>query len=282
MNFFRQNKTKQETQTHSVDVPKKMQCKIYSVSETGPVREANEDSIYFSYPENNFQNAFAMVADGMGGHNAGEVASKMACEMFMRLLRDKTITNAKVFLKDAIEEANKFIKNASEKNAEYKDMGTTVVTLLIQNGNATFAHVGDSRLYLYRDGVLKQLTTDNTLVNQMLKDGEITEEQARVHNMRNVITQALGTTKEIMHSISSIAVEKGDRFLLCSDGVHDVVSNEELEALLHITYPQLALETITALCMQRKASDNFSVIIVTIEEMDAAPIAITKEQNVML
>ncbi|MEP6845584.1 MAG: protein phosphatase 2C domain-containing protein [Panacibacter sp.] len=284
MNLFRNNKSKQEQPPAKDNVAnEKMLYKIYSVTETGPVRETNEDAICFAYPRDNYGEAFAMVADGMGGHNAGEVASKIACDIVVKLLDEKANgISEKLFLANALDQANKAISLASRENKEYHGMGTTAVLLFIKDAKASYAHVGDSRLYLHSNNSLQQLTTDHTLVNQLVQDGEITLSESYHHSMKNIITQALGNTGNIQPGAGSIEVNAGDKFLLCSDGVNDVISNEELEAIIGLKYPRLALETIKALCILRQTSDNFSAIMVVAEQDYSNGIAITKEQNVML
>jgi protein phosphatase len=156
--------------------------------------------------------------------------------------------------------------------------------LLIKNGIASFAHVGDSRLYRWSGGTWQQLTTDHTLVNRLIRDGEISEAEAPNHPMKNIITQAVGYSPEIEPEMGAgpIGVEPGDKFMLISDGVTDVISGEELGELIAIRQPELLLECIRSLCTTRITSDNFSVVLVTVSN-DMLPLpSITKEQNAVL
>lgn len=289
MRFFWNNNTEDKHHTtnnqdyDSLPREKPLQCKVMSLSETGPVREHNEDSIMVFYPTDNYDTVVAMVADGMGGHNAGEVASRIACETVKGYFVNNTgIADASSAITQSIKKANEAIHSLAATNTEYDGMGTTAVLLTIANGRASFGHVGDSRLYIYRQDKMRQLTKDHTLVNQMLHNGEITEEQAYNHPMKNVITQALGTTTHIAPDMATeMTLTLGDRFLLCSDGVNDVLTNEELEQLLSIKHMPLALEAVKSLCTTRNTSDNFSVIIVDMVDDLMPANSITKEQNIM-
>ena len=259
-------------------------CKVYTVSETGPTRSSNEDSILHAYPDGNFQTFFGMVADGMGGHQAGEIASNIACETAREYIQshsaEKNITS---MLEGCIHAAQSAIVSAAEQNSMYNGMGTTATMIFIREGNMYFAHIGDSRLYHFRDNKLVQYTSDNTLVNEMVKEGKITEAEAVNHDMKHVLTQALGSVKEIHPELAftGVVIEPGDIFFLCSDGIYDVLQPPEIELLLKMGSSELAMDCIKALCMQRKASDNFSAILVEITSEQQLRVPITKELNVM-
>ena len=259
--------------------------KVYSISETGPTRTSNEDAVCSSYPDGSYQCLFAMVADGMGGHNAGEVASALACETLKAWVQQKhSAPNASAMLSDGILEAHRVIQAAGAGNEAQKGMGTTTTALFIRNGLVHYAHVGDSRLYQSSGGQWRQLTTDHTLVNQLVASGELAPEEAAGHPMKNYITQAVGYTKTITPetAATAIPVKAGDRYLIISDGVYDVLSGDELGALSNITRPELLLECIRALCTERRSSDNFSVVLITVSD-DLLPLPpITKEQNAVL
>jgi protein phosphatase len=260
-------------------------CKVYTLSETGPTRNLNEDSIFYSYPDGHFQTFFGMVADGMGGHQAGEVASHIACEAasdYMKNHADET--NITSLLRGCILAAQSAIIEAAEQNSSYKGMGTTATMIFIRERNLYFAHIGDSRLYHFKNSKLEQCTSDNTLVNEMVKEGKITAEEALNHDMKHVLTQALGTVKEIHPELAAtgLAIEPGEIFFLCSDGIYDVLLPDEIERLLNMGSPGLAMDCIKALCTQRKASDNFSAILVEITSEKHLRAPVTKELNIML
>jgi protein phosphatase len=260
-------------------------CKVYALSETGPTRNINEDSILYSYPDGHFKTFFGMVADGMGGHQAGEIASKIACDTANQYIANHAEqTNIPSMLEDCIQAAQKAILKAAEDNSSYNGMGTTATMIFIREGNLHFAHIGDSRLYQLKNNKLSQCTSDNTLVNEMVKDGKISEEEALTHDMKHVLTQALGSVKQIHPEVSAnpVPIQPGDVFFLCSDGIYDVLQPQEIEKLLNMRSYELAMDCIKALCMQRKASDNFTAMLVEIISEERLQVPVTKELNVML
>jgi protein phosphatase len=260
-------------------------CNVFAISETGPTRNSNEDSIYYTYPEAHPRTFFGIVADGMGGHEAGEVASRIACETTQQYVRRHFAEkNTSMMLEGCIQSAQAAILEAAEENSSYSGMGTTATMIYIRDGNMFFAHIGDSRLYHFRDNKLVQVTTDNTLVNEMVKEGKITEAEAITHDMKHVLTQALGSVREIHPEVPSnvFTIQQGDVFFLCSDGIYDVLQPAEIESLLRMNAPELAIEIIKALCTQRNASDNFSAILVEITTDQQLRIPVTKELNTMI
>ncbi len=183
-------------------------------TDRGKVRELNEDS--FGYNDNLF-----VVADGMGGHQAGEVASAIAVETILKAdLSENVITS----LKRTLVAANQTIYRQAEQNKELNGMGTTVAVLYLENGLAYVTHIGDSRVYYLSNNSLKLLTSDHSLVNELVKTGEITVEEAKSHPQRNILTQALGSKDTLDPEIIKIEVNKGDKFLICSDGLTGSVS----------------------------------------------------------
>lgn len=260
-------------------------CKAFAISETGPTRSSNEDSIYYTYPEGHLRTFFGLVADGMGGHQAGEVASKIACETAQQYIQlHLAETDTIMLLEKCIHAAQTAILDAAERNSAYSGMGTTATMIYIREGTMFFAHIGDSRLYHFRNNKLIQITSDNTLVNEMVKDGKISESEALNHDMKHVLTQALGSVKEIHPQLASegFTVQPGDIFFLCSDGIYDVLQPAEIESLLKMNSFELAIESIKALCTQRNASDNFSGILVEITTDQQVKIPVTKELNIMI
>ena len=196
-------------------------------SDKGLVRENNEDRIGFDADL-----AIAVLADGMGGLNAGEVASSVTVETIVRELRG-CVEIDEDSVEEAILEANAQVLERSSKRAESGGMGTTVVVwALTSAGQCFIAHVGDSRAYRLRSGVLKALTSDHSVVQQMLDEGEISETEARVAPNRNIITRAVGLETGVEVDVHSWVHGDGDVFLLCSDGLTDMLSDPEIEALL--------------------------------------------------
>jgi len=239
-------------------------------TDRGCVREANEDSGRFVRPNDPAQLAekglLAIVADGMGGHCAGEVASRMAVETVSRAYYrgDADITEA---LRAAFAEANREIHEAAAHDPNLKGMGTTCTALVLHEGRAFSAHVGDSRLYMLRGGDVYLMTEDHSAVMEMVKLGIITHEQARHHTDKNVILRALGTSSEVEVSTweQPLDVCAGDQFLLCSDGLYDLVSDEEIKQVLVSTEDQhAACEHLIERAKERGGHDNITVGIIGI------------------
>lgn len=276
-----------ETTVHTVMTENdggRLGFKVQAISETGPSRQDNEDNLLYFFPAAGSQTLFAMVADGMGGHNAGEVASSLACETAKSYIsRQYTLANTAAMLEILMQQMHQQIRNAAQENSQYAGMGTTAVTLFLNEQQAYFASVGDSRIYHYTSGTLQQLTTDQTLVNQMISEGKITREEGLHHEMKHVLLQALGTVVQVKPEVSSngLPLQAGDKFFLCSDGIYDMLTDEELSQLIGLPSLSLAMESIKALCMQRRARDNFSAILLEVVAYSETNLE-TKEQNVFV
>lgn len=282
--LFSKNNKKVPDSTKSGGSSKGNFCAVFAVSETGPVRDHNEDSIAFTFLENDKKNLIAVVADGMGGHNAGEVASKMACD----LLLDYCLKNWKqhtpeTLLQKAFMNAHQKIVEAGNSNPEQKGMGTTATSVIIQQDVCYIGHIGDSRAYLLRNGTLMQLSKDHTLVNQMFESGEITEKERDHHPMKNVLLQALGTTPTIQPQIPSDgwAIQEGDRLFLCSDGVYDALNVEDIKDLLLMKQAEFVLECLSSVATSRNVSDNFSALLIDVSSGVQSIPSVTKEQNIV-
>jgi protein phosphatase len=238
-------------------------------TDKGCVREINEDSGRMVRPADPAllaaKGTLVVVADGMGGHSAGEVASQMAADVVGRVYYEAREEPGKA-LRHAVEEANRRIHAAAAEDASKQGMGTTCTALALCGGRAFAAHVGDSRLYMLRDGQLYQLSEDHSAVNEMVKLGILTKEQARTHEDKNVILRALGTTPEVEVSvIEPFRVRAGDRYLLCSDGLHDLVLEDEIASVLtELTDIHAAGERLIATAKERGGHDNITVGIIAI------------------
>jgi len=238
-------------------------------TDKGCVREINEDSGRLVRPADEKQlkkrGTLLIVADGMGGHSAGEVASGMAVELIPELYYDSKGEPSEA-LKGAVEEANRRIYAASLEDESKRGMGTTCTTLCLLDGQAFAAHVGDSRLYMLRGGKVYQLTEDHSAVMEMVKLGLITKEEARHHDDKNVILRALGTSPEVeVSTLEPFAVRAGDQYLLCSDGLYDLVPDEEIEhELSNAADIQAAGQKMISLAKERGGHDNITVGIVAV------------------
>ena len=236
--------------------------KVYAITDIGRMRPINEDSYYLPREGERF----CAVADGMGGHNAGEVASAMAVETFSRHMRDVEHISA-VAMREAVEHANEAVYLAALENEGMSGMGTTFSALAEQADSVFIAHVGDSRIYLVRDGAISQMTTDHTLVEEMVQKGMITPREARVHPRRNIITRALGTEPFVRVDLMQMNVRPGDAFFLCSDGMTNYVQEREiLEAALSGDDWQQKLRGLVAIALENGGADNITALFAVIEE----------------
>lgn len=276
------SKPKETVTNHPVATPVsgKLKCIVHSITETGPIRSHNEDNIAIQYVNTQKDELIAVLADGMGGHNAGEVASKMACDIII----DETMNsrNDAAALEKALQQAHKKIWNAGNANASQKGMGTTAVAVWIKQNILRFAHIGDSRLYQYRNQNLTQITKDQTYVNDLYEKGEITLKERDSHTMRNVLLQAIGVASALAPQSGKLdSLQKSDRYFLCSDGIYDVFSDEHLADLLKMDDPSFMLECMRCVAYERKASDNFSAILISFTDDFSTTSPITKEQNIL-
>ena len=236
--------------------------KVYGITDIGRMRPINEDSYYLPQAGERF----CAVADGMGGHNAGEVASAMAVETFSRYMREVAHISS-VALREAVEHANQAVYLAALENEGMSGMGTTFSALAEQGDSAYIAHVGDSRIYLVRGGTIMQVTTDHTLVEEMVQKGMITPQEARVHPRRNIITRALGTEPFVRVDLMQMNVRPGDTFFLCSDGMTNYVQEQEiLQAALCASDWQEKLRRLVSIALENGGADNITALFAVIEE----------------
>ena len=249
-------------------------------TDKGCVREINEDSGRLVRPNDARllaeRGLLLVVADGLGGHSAGEVASQMAVDLISRLYYQSK-GDAHAALRDAVAEANRRIFAAAAADDAKRGMGTTCTALAIRGGEASVAHVGDSRCYMVRGGDIYQLTEDHSAVMEMVRHGLISKEEARTHEDKNVILRALGTTPEVEVAMAEpFAVRKGDRLLLCSDGLHDLVTDEEIgQVLAGAEDLHAACQQLIELAKSRGGHDNITVGIVGV--VPAASVAAEAE-----
>ncbi|OPY57190.1 MAG: Serine/threonine phosphatase stp [Pelotomaculum sp. PtaU1.Bin035] len=229
------------------------------VTDTGLIRKINEDSHYVS-PE---RGLFA-VADGMGGHRAGEIASAMALQTLERELayRLQKGGSPEKALVDSVKHANASIYELSRRNQDLKGMGTTITACLKQEGRILVAHVGDSRAYLISKGVISQLTRDHSLVQELLRYGGINEEQALLHPQRNVLTRALGTEQSVEVDIYSTVIIPGDLLLLCTDGLTRYLRQEELLPIVQSSGDiNTVARNLLGKALERGGADNITIIL---------------------
>ncbi|MGH6838050.1 MAG: PP2C family protein-serine/threonine phosphatase [Methylocella sp.] len=234
------------------------------LTDVGRVRTSNEDSVAFVIPSTNDRAAsrgcLLIVADGMGGHAAGEVASALAVEAVRRVyfsLRGP----APESLTLAFETANRAILEHGKQTPDYKGMGTTCTALAVNDGQVWLAHIGDSRAYILRNGKLTQLSSDQTLHAQMIREGLLSEEEAKVAGGGNVILQALGTSPDIVPAVweKGIPLLEGDILVLCSDGLWNMVDNATIAEVAARAAPQEACQQLIGAALEAGGYDNVSV-----------------------
>ena len=235
--------------------------KVFAQTDIGRIRPLNEDSYYLPREGE----TFCAVADGMGGHNAGEVASASAVEIFSGSMRQGPVSAASIH--HAVERANEAVYRRSLNAEELSGMGTTF-TALAQAGNTVhIAHVGDSRAYLLRNGTIMRLTMDHTLVEDMVMRGLITSREAKYHPKRNIITRALGTNDTVDVDIIQIQLEKNDVFFLCSDGLSNHVEDREILEISHREKSwQEKLSDLVSRALEQGGSDNITAMYAVFEE----------------
>ena len=200
------------------------------------------------------------VADGMGGHKGGEVASTSARDDLLRELEGKTPSVAA--LSGAIEEVNRHIYHQQEHDDALTGMGTTLSVLWMSDNFVYIGHVGDSRVYLLRDGEFKQMTLDHSLVEQLVREGVLTEEEAQNHPMRNIITRAIGTDESVEVDVVVEERRKGDLWLACSDGLHGLVDDRQMRDALRQYAPEKAADVLLKAALDAGGRDNVTLVIV--------------------
>lgn len=253
-----------------------MSVRYAAKSDVGRVRSGNEDSYLVQEP-------LFVVADGMGGHLAGDVASRMAVDVLMHDL-DTRSDNDREALVNAVKHANSVIFEESQSNTDLSGMGTTCTLMFVSGDEGRIAHVGDSRAYLLREGKLSQLTDDHTLVNRMVKEGRLRPEEADRHPQRSIITRALGVDANVKVDYKTLDLKKGDRILLCSDGLTSMIDTQALhEVLAGTSDPDAVTERLVELANEAGGDDNITVVLIDVDETgdrSAAPSAVAAREPV--
>lgn len=244
---------------------------IHGVTDVGMNREHNEDSIGWDTGL-----GLVLLADGMGGHNAGEIASELAVTTIREALHDvllpelveANVINFADAVREAVVYANEEIHLQAHRRVECAGMGTTLVLALFHDYKVTYAHVGDSRIYRFRNGEVEQITSDHSLVQEMVDNGYLSEEEAMLSTNRNLITRALGIAPEVEVDVVTDDVDRDDVYLLCSDGLSDLIDEEDMQANLLANKQNLntAAQLLVDLANARGGTDNISVILVAFNE----------------
>jgi len=254
-----------------------MKISYQALTDVGRKRKGNEDNLFVNAEQRLF-----VVADGMGGHAAGEVASKIAVDSINEFVcltggdqeitwpfgLDENISYDGNRLKTSIRYANRKVLDATKEKSEYEGMATTVAAVLVDGDTANLAHVGDSRVYLVRDGSMTQLTSDHSWVNEQIQSGIISPEQARSHPLRNVVTRALGGKPDLAVDIQVQEMAPGDVLLLCSDGLTTMLPDEDIAEVIDGAGGDIekAAKALVAEANARGGEDNITVLLLKFEE----------------
>jgi protein phosphatase len=248
--------------------------KIAGFTDTGLKRQRNQDHIGFDQDL-----GIAVLADGMGGHQSGEIASQMAVESVLEKLqsicepkptKSKTGSQLLDYVSNTISYSNSMIYQAAETVEEQRGMGTTLVAVMIQDSQIYAGHVGDSRLYLYRADSLRRITKDHSLVQDLIDRGFYTEEEARSANVGHIVTRALGTKAQVEVDTLQHDLKASDVFLLCSDGLSDMVAGWQIQEILKEQSSNLekAAKTLISKANRNGGKDNISVILMQISQAE--------------
>ena len=237
---------------------------IYGATDKGLKREDNQD--YFEFQVLNDTTAFAVLCDGMGGANAGNVASKLAVESICRYIKssyhnnlsDSAIEN---ILRSAVSSANDQVYSQSLKSPDFKGMGTTVVVAFVKDNSAYILHIGDSRAYKFSNDVLEQLTVDHSMVQSLVDSGQISVEEARVHPKKNIITRALGVGEFVAADFNVCDFENDSAILLCSDGLSNFMQENDIKNEL-MSLDETVVQRLISGANKGGGGDNITAVVI--------------------
>lgn len=237
----------------------------FSITDKGRTRNTNQDYVYCE--ENavgSFPNLF-IVADGMGGHNAGDTASRMCVEEVVSQIEQSTKVTPIGIFEQAVTAANEKVFQASLSDKALKGMGTTIVATVVFGDTAYIVNVGDSRLYVYKN-TFRQVTIDHSLVEEMVQSGKLHKEDMRTHPNKNIITRALGTNSEVKADCFEIEVDEGDVLLLCSDGLSNMLEDERIERIIKSNREDMseAGKRLVQEANEAGGKDNISVVLIQV------------------
>lgn len=237
----------------------------FSKTDVGMVRKVNQDYLFRSdKPVGNLPNLF-LVADGMGGHKAGDLASRLCVETFVEEAGQNSLKTPVSILNEAVTKANETVFGKAKESLDYEGMGTTLVAATIVDQVLYVANIGDSRLYVIHHSI-EQITEDHSWVEEMVKKGELSEEEMRFHPQKNIITRALGTGEQVTADFFEVELKPGDRVLMCSDGLSNMIDDDELFHI--VSNKEKGLEDIcnalVAKANEYGGKDNIAVVLIGI------------------
>lgn len=241
--------------------------KVFAMTDIGARRNTNQDYVYFSEQSVGNLPNILIVADGMGGHKAGEVASEQVVNAVLKSIENNDSRDKITLIEQAISVANEKVYAMANSDEKFKGMGTTIVVATLEDGVLYVANVGDSRLYIIDDGEIKQITRDHSFVQEMISKGEIDKECAKIHSRKNVITRAVGVETSVMADFFEAEVKIGSKVLLCSDGLTNMVEDHDINRIIN-EYQEKGLEyTVHTLIEQANTNgglDNIAVVLAEI------------------
>jgi protein phosphatase len=243
-----------------------MNFRAWGITDRGYYRSNNEDAYFLSQTEGDLNSfPFFLVADGLGGHAWGEVASRIAVEKAASVLSQLKPPTEKA-VRQAFEEAHYGILEAKREKPEYLEMGTTMTALSLSGNLALFGNCGDSRAYLLREGSLRQITKDHSYVQKLVDSGLISKKEARYHPYRNVVTGVLGIEGSFCVDVFTLEVKEEDVFLLATDGLTEEISDELLERIMNSNPPEILVYELLREALDRGGQDNITLIVVKLSE----------------
>ncbi|MCI0471673.1 MAG: Stp1/IreP family PP2C-type Ser/Thr phosphatase [Candidatus Aminicenantes bacterium] len=265
-----------------------MKITYYGKTDKGRVRKANED--YFANEKISDREYLFVVADGMGGHQAGDVASRLGTLSFIeayKSLRNKNISIGSA-VQQAIKDANAAILERASTDISKKGMGTTFSAIIFSGMKAHIVHVGDSRIYLIRDETIKKITTDHTFVEKMMEEGRLSEEEARNHPQKNILYMSLGARESFAPKmIDDFEVRNGDLFIICSDGLNNMVTDDLImQYSASFQSPKVLVEELIKLANESGGTDNITIQAVLIgksqDNKKTEPIRTTRKKSIVI
>lgn len=238
--------------------------KAFSITDIGERRRINQDYVFCSESAvGKLPNLF-IVADGMGGHNAGDYASRFCVEYFKQKIEESDLVSPIASIEAAIRETNDVLRSKAEEQSELEGMGTTFVAATIFDHEMYVANVGDSRLYVISNE-MRQITEDHSLVEAMVKNGELDRNEARIHPNKNIITRAIGVNEKVEPDFFEVTLKEGDTVLMCSDGLTNMLEDETIERIIRENDdPKSAADTLVKYANQNGGKDNIAIIIIKV------------------
>ena len=236
--------------------------KVHAITDVGRVRDSNQDyCMYITEPIGDLPNLFR-VADGMGGHKSGDLASRFTVDTFRELVQSYDSLDTVTILTRAVKEVNKLLIRKSLESSDYEGMGTTLVAATIEGDTLKVANVGDSRLYIINEDIC-QITRDHSLVEEMVQRGQLEKDEARTHANKNIITRAIGVDNDVTPEIFSVDLEEGSKILICTDGLTNMVDDGRIQRLVKKggTVKDIT-ERLVQAAMEGGGKDNITVMVI--------------------